>query len=86
MQTYALIIKEIFKANASDIKLALFYLEGSELVSANFDDNTLENCKKILIQTYNKIKNKDPDTVTGNVGSHCVRCDYSDICPFYRKK
>lgn len=85
MQTYALIIKEIFKVDASNIKLALFYLEGSELVSASFDENTLENCKKLLIQTYNKIKNKDPDTVTGNTGSHCARCDYSDICPFYKK-
>ena len=55
------------------------------MVSASFDDNTLDNCKKLLIQTYNKIKNKDPDTVTGNTGPHCARCDYSDICPFYRK-
>lgn len=86
MQAYALIIREIFKVKASDIKLALFYLEGSELVSVSFDDKTLDNCKKLLIDTYNQIKNKDPEKVVGNTGSHCTRCDYNDICPFYRKE
>lgn len=86
MQAYALIIKETFNIKAEDIKLALFYLEGSELVSVSFDEKTLQNCKKLLIETYNKIKNKDPEKVVGNVGSHCARCDYSDICPFYRKE
>ena len=85
MQTYALIVKELFNVKAEDIVLALFYLEGSELVSVTFDEETLQNCKKLLIETYKKIINKDPDKVVGNVGSHCTRCDYNDICPFFRK-
>lgn len=85
MQTYALIIKELFNVKAEDVVLALFYLEGSELISVSFNEETLQNCKKTLIETYKKIINKDPDTVIGNVGNHCTRCDYNDICPFYRK-
>ena len=85
MQTYALIIKEMFNVKAEDIVLALFYLEGCELISVSFDEETLKKCKETLIKTYNEILNKDAEKVIGNVGSHCKRCDYNDICPFYRK-
>ena len=85
LQAYALIIKEVFNVKAEDIVLALFYLDGSELISVSFDEQTLETCKKLLIKTYKEIINKDPDSVIGNVGNHCTRCDYNDICHFYKK-
>jgi len=85
MQTYALVVKELFNIKAENIVLALFYLDGCELISVSFSEETLQNCKKTLIETYKKIINKDPDEVHGNVGEHCRRCDYNDICPFFKK-
>jgi CRISPR/Cas system-associated exonuclease Cas4 (RecB family) len=86
MQAYSLVIREKFNIEGDKIILALFYLEDGKMVSVSFNDETLDQCKKYLIKSFQEIKNKNPDKVNPNVGSHCRFCDYNDICPYYKNK
>lgn len=82
LRMYARIVQKVFNVSETDIKAALLYLEGNELVSTNFTLNSLESAERELLYSYNEIKEKDPDEVWGKVGDHCSRCDYLDQCPF----
>ena len=85
MQSYALVVRDKFNIDGDKIILALFYLEGGKMVSVSFDNKTLDECKKTLIETFEEIKDKDPEKAKANVGNHCRLCDYNDICPYYKK-
>ncbi len=83
LRTYARVVQKEFNVNPSDIKAALYYLEGEELVGACFSEQSLDSVEKELLKHYMDIEKTNPNGVTGNVGSHCSRCDYRQICPFY---
>ncbi len=83
LQCYARIVMKEFGAKAENIKAALFYLEGEELLGATFTEKTLMAVEKYLLNIYNLIKNTDPDKAKGRVGRHCERCDYRSMCPLY---
>lgn len=85
LRTYARIVQKQFNVPAENINTALYYLEGGDLISTKFTDKSLEEAEKILLDSYNDIKECNPDNVWGNVGNHCFRCEYSRICPFYKK-
>lgn len=85
MNAYALYVNEKFNIPPEKIHAALFYLEGSKMVSTNFTEEGLRKCKEKLKNIYCNIENIDENKVVGNVGNHCYRCDYSNICPFFRK-
>ena len=86
LRTYARIVQKQFDVPAENINAALYYLEGGDLISTKFSQRSLENAERILLESYNDIKEADPDKVWGNVGSHCARCEYANICPFFKKK
>ncbi len=83
LRCYARIVQKTFNIEPKNIKAALYYFEGEELLAVNFSEQSLELAEKELLNTYNKIVNTDSDKVMGNVGEHCFRCDYKNICPFY---
>ena len=85
MQSYSLVVRDKFNIEGQKIVLALFYLDDGKMISVSFDDKTLDECKKTLLNTFETIKNKDPEHARPNVGNHCRFCDYSDICPYYKK-
>lgn len=86
LRTYARIVQKEFNVPAENINTALYYLEGGDLISSKFSQRSLEEAEKILLDCYNQIQETKPENAWGNVGSHCPRCEYSKICPFYTKK
>lgn len=84
LRCYARVVQKEFNVPAEDIKAALYYLEGSELVAAKFSNQSLIEAEQELLSVYKQIENTNPDAVWGNVGSHCGRCSYRKICTFYK--
>jgi len=84
MQAYSLVVRDKFNISGDKIILALFYLEGGNMISVSFNDKTLDECKKTLLETFEEIKTKEPEKAKANVGNHCKFCDYNDICPYYK--
>lgn len=83
LRCYARVVQRVFGANAENIKAALYYLEGGELVGANFSEQSLLSVEKDLLQAYIEIENTPPEKAHGNVGKHCARCDFRPICTYY---
>lgn len=83
LRCYARVVQKEFNVDASDIKAALYYLDGAELCGAKFSNESLENVEKYMKESYLKIQSHNPEKVMGTVGDHCRRCDYRKICPFY---
>jgi CRISPR/Cas system-associated exonuclease Cas4 (RecB family) len=84
LRTYGKIIQNHFGAKPENIKAALFYLEGSEIVSTGFTQESLDSAQQELIETYDRIVSSDPSLVVGSVGNHCRFCDYRKVCTFYK--
>lgn len=80
---YAMIVNKKFNIPIENIRAALYYLDGGDLVPTKFSENLIKKTEYLLLETYNQIKNKEPDEAYGKVGQHCRRCDYRKICPFY---
>ncbi len=83
LRTYARVVQKEFDAKPENIKAALYYLEGPELVGASFSEQSLDQVEEELLKCYNEIAGTNPNGVLGSVGQHCSRCDYRKICPFY---
>jgi CRISPR/Cas system-associated exonuclease Cas4 (RecB family) len=86
LRTYARIVQKEFNVKAENIKAALYYLEGEEVVGACFSQQSLDNVEVELLKSYVQIEKMDPASVRGYVGQHCTRCPYRSICPFYTKR
>jgi CRISPR/Cas system-associated exonuclease Cas4 (RecB family) len=84
LRTYARMVQKHFKIAPQNIKAALYFLEGEELVAASFSEASLALVEADLLEDYNNISQADPTKVWGNVGNHCKFCDYRSICPFYK--
>lgn len=85
LRIYAKVVQKTFGAKAENIKAALYYLEGQELAPVQFSQESLDAAEEELKKGYIKISNHDPDSVVGNVGDHCKRCEYKKRCPFYHE-
>jgi RecB family exonuclease len=83
LRCYARVVQRTFNVPANKIKCALYYLEGGNLVGAQFNDQSLLNAEQELLKAYIEIQNADPDKVWGNVTEKCRRCDFRSMCPFY---
>ena len=87
LRAYARVIQREFNADASNIQVALYYLEPpSKLIAAKFSNKTLLDTEKELLKTYKIIENTDPAKVWGTVGDHCFMCEWRTKCPFYKGK
>lgn len=85
LQCYARVVQRHFGYKANQITCALYFLDGAEFVPTRFSQETIDGVEKRLLEVYKSIQGCDPDTVIGNVGKHCYRCDYKYLCPFFRK-
>lgn len=85
LRAYARIVQKEFNVPAENIRAALYYLEGGELIGAKFTESSLLAAEKELLFAYDDIKSFPPDKAWGNIGYHCKRCDYRSLCPFYKK-
>jgi CRISPR/Cas system-associated exonuclease Cas4 (RecB family) len=83
LRCYGRVVQREFGAKAENIRAALFYLEGAELVSVRFNDEMLESAERELLESYKTIEAANPDEVFAWTGEKCRRCDYRKVCPFY---
>lgn len=86
LRTYAKVIQKEYNVKAENIKAALYYLEGGNLIATSFTQNLIDKAEEELHKAYLDIEQTDPDKVYGTTGYHCSRCDYNNICPFYAIK
>lgn len=84
MRMYSRVVQREFDIPAQNIKAALFYLEGENLIGAQYTEESLLQVEDELRMAFFRIEKADPDKVWGNVGWHCKNCDYATICPFYK--
>ena len=83
---YARVVQKNFNIKPENIRAALYYLDGGDIVPTRFNEAMLINAENLLLDAYNKIVEKDPEVVRGNVGNHCNRCDFRKMCTWYRNK
>jgi ATP-dependent helicase/DNAse subunit B len=84
LMTYARIVQKEFNIPSENIHTALFYLEGGNLISSKFSQESLEKAEQTLLKCYDEIKDFDEKNAWGNVGYHCRFCEFNKICPFYK--
>lgn len=83
LRTYARVVQREFGAKPENIKAALYYLEGGNLIATGFTDKSLLSAEAELLEAYRQIEALPPEKAYGNVGFHCNRCDYRKRCKFY---
>jgi len=83
LRCYARVVQREFGIDSSNIKAALYYLDGQNLIAAQYNDESLDKVESNLKNGFIEIEESNPDGVFGNVGWHCKNCDYATICPFY---
>jgi len=83
LRMYARVVQREFNLRPENIKAALYYLEGENLIGCCYTEESLEQVEQDLHDAYIQIENSDPDKVWGKVGWHCKTCDYAEMCPFY---
>lgn len=86
LRAYARVVQKEFNVAAKDIKAALYYVEGGNLVAASFSQDSLDMAEQELLQAYKDIVNTPAENARPSVGQHCKRCDYRSICPFFRNQ
>ena len=65
--------------NLKPKKLTLYYVENGEKITTTRTEADLENKKKEIAETLEKIRSGDFESTPG---MHCNWCDYKEICPF----
>ncbi len=85
LRAYAWAVQQKFNIDIDNIRVALYYLEGGNLICGKFTQKSVDNAIVELKEAYNQIKNTDPNKVIGNVGEWCRRCEYRDVCPYFRR-
>lgn len=85
LRCYARVAQLEYGLPSQNIFAALYYLEGENLIGAQYSDESLLNVEQDLLKAFNTIQKSDPDKVWGRVGWHCKTCDYEQICPFYKE-
>ena len=81
LRFYARVVQKEFGAKAENIKGALYYLEGGDLVATNFTEDSILSAEAELLEAYKKILSTKPEDVWARTGEHCRRCDYRSVCP-----
>lgn len=83
LRCYGKVVQKTFNAKAENIKAALYYLEGGDLISTSFTQESLDSAERELLEAYKQIKSTHENDAMGNVNSQCKRCDYRKICSWY---
>ena len=83
LRCYARVVQREFNAKPENIRAALYYLDGGDLIGTRFSEHSLITAEQELHDAYKEITTTHPDEVYGRVNDQCKRCDYRKICPFY---
>ena len=86
LRYYARFVSQEFKIPAQNISTALLYLDDYQIVGCKYTEQSLIDIEKDMLHLYNTIATKEPDAAWGKVGQQCPRCEYSDVCPFFKNK
>jgi CRISPR/Cas system-associated exonuclease Cas4 (RecB family) len=84
LRCYARVVQKQFNVPADKIFASLYYLEGGNLIGAQFSQKSLEQAEQELLNAYLEIEKTPPENAWGNVGDHCKRCKFRKMCPFVR--
>lgn len=84
LRMYSRVVQREFGLPAENIKAALYYLDGENLIACQYSETSLLQVEADLRESFITIEQADPDKVWGRVGYHCKNCDYCTICPFYQ--
>jgi hypothetical protein len=84
LRIYCRVIQKEFNIKPENIKAALYYLEDQQILSSSYDEDSLVLIENELLDVYNKIYKHDPKNAIGSTGNHCNRCEYKNICPFFK--
>ena len=77
-------VQKEFGIEPENIKSGLYYLEDEEAISSSYDEESLIRVEQELLAVYDTIFSHEPDQVVGTTGQHCQRCEYRDMCPFFK--
>lgn len=83
--TYAWAVQQKLGIDIDNIRVALYYLEGANLIAGKVTQKAANEAIVELRRVYDQIKDTDPNKVVGCVGEWCKRCEYNGICPYYRR-
>jgi CRISPR/Cas system-associated exonuclease Cas4 (RecB family) len=84
LRMYSRVVQKEFGIEPENIRAALFYIEDEEVIDASYTEESLVAVERELLELYNSIKSHPPEEARGNVGNHCKRCEYRDMCPFFK--
>jgi len=84
LRMYSRVVQREFGLEPQNIKAALFYLEDEEILSASYSEESLDAVERELLELYDSIKSHKPEDARGLTGQHCKRCEYRDMCPFFK--
>lgn len=83
LRMYSRVVQREFNLKPENIKAALYYVDGENLIACQYSEASLLGVEQELKDSFFQIEQSDPDKVWGRVGWHCKNCDYATICPFY---
>jgi RecB family exonuclease len=86
LRMYARVVQKEFNVPPENIYASLYYLEGGDLISARFSEQSLIEAETEMLEAYKQIQETPADSASHRIGNHCTRCDYRSICPFVRSK
>ena len=84
LRMYCRVVQKEYGLKAGNIKAALYYLEGEDVISATYNEESLDSIETEMLDLYDSIMSHPPEEARGKVGQHCRRCEYKGMCPFYR--
>ena len=84
LRCYARVVNKHFGAKPENIRAALLNLDGNDLVSTKFTEESIMTAEQELHEAYKHIISTNPDDTYGRVGDQCRRCDWRKICVAYR--
>lgn len=86
LRMYCRIVHKDFGIDPGNIKAALYYLEDGLLLSAGYDEASLVSIEQEMLALYDEIYERRPEDATGRTGRHCDRCEYKEMCPFFKSR
>lgn len=86
LRMYCRVVQKEFGLKAGNIKAALYYLDDAVVLSSSYDDESLLAVESELLGLYDEISERNADHVVGRTGQHCNRCEYREMCPFFKSR
>jgi putative RecB family exonuclease len=86
LRMYSRVVQKDFGIEPTNIKAALYYLEDGLILSSSYDESSLSSIESELLDLYDEISERKPEHASGRTGNHCQRCEYKDMCPFFKSR